>query len=300
MVGLKKNNFLVLSFILFLNSCAAVTVDSEKSLRLPAADNVDQIRLRQNSALIDQGGKCPPANQSLYRGIRGNYFNAIKVIKNMLGDEAEEHFSWRLTNILKERFSQPYTVDDIHKAKSLAFTELKQKVNKVSYVCGLAFSIETHIAEDSKNSLGIPSSLSFDVAAAYASIFGDSEGAILKIDEKISRAGRDFYMWKSQEETEYYIPIYIPNDDITAGWVPGLFIEKISSADGTEIRVHEYIWQRENTPIQDGPILFSIQMCTQDKKCESSLKKTTSEKANRVISALVEYIRQRGYRIVVQ
>lgn len=300
MIYRKKNNFLVICFVLFLNSCALFPTDSEKSRRLPSAEYSYQTQLRQNSALVDQGGKCPPANQSLYRGIRGNYFNAIKIIKNMLGDETEEHFSWRLTNILKERFSQPYTVDDVHNAKLLAFTELKQKTSKASNICGLTFSVETHIVEEHKNSLGIPSSLSFDVAAAYVSLFGGSEGAILKIDEKIPRAGRDFYMWKSQGEAEYYFPIYIPNDDITAAWVPGLFIEKTSSANGIEIKVHEYLWQREKSPIQDGPTLFSIQMCMPDKTCESDLKKTTSEKANQIMPALADYIRQRGYRIVVK
>lgn len=267
-----------------------------------ALPSYSQSVYQRQTSLVD-GPDCPAANVPLYRGTRGDFFGSVRIMRNMLGDEAAEYPSWALTNLLKRDSDSPYLVQDIARAKGSLAKKLDEAKKKKSYVCAMGFSVETHIVNDNKDSMGIPASLSFDVASSYATLFADtSEGSIIRVDEKYPRAGRDLYMFRSQQETEYYFPVSIPYDEITAGWTSdGVYLEKRSGTRGEAVvDVRDFNWdRRERTMDTGGKLLFSVSQCAFLDNCSSDRPDKLSGKQLTLAASVLEYLKGKPYRLVI-
>lgn len=242
------------------------------------------------------GADCPAAGAPLYRGTRGDFFGSLRVIRNMLGDEAAEYPSWALSKALKNGSL------DIPKAKAQLADSLEARKKKASRVCALGFSVETHIAADAKDSLGIPASLSFETASAYASLFADEAGSVIRMEERFPRAGRDYYMYTSQHETEYYFPVSIPHEDITGAWTSDdIYIEKGRGASGAVVDVRYFNWERrERTMDTDGRLLFSVARCGAGEACVSDDLSSLGGARLELASSLLDYLKGKPYKLLLR
>lgn len=266
-----------------------------------------QTKYQEQSSLVDYSTECPEAKTTLFRGTRGNFFGSIRIIKNMLGEEIEEYPSWALSGALAKKYNNNYNLEQFRAEKRILAEQLaklkKRMKRKQRPICGMSFAIETHIALDNKDSMGIPSTESFAVASAYATLFADDEGSIIEISENYPRAGKDPYMNDRIGEEEFYFPISIPFNEIRSAWTSdGVYIEKLVNNNELVISIREYQWHRkgrkERSLDRNGTELFTLSKCLKKDTCYENIKKPVNNRYRSLFLKLSQYANSKQLKII--
>ena len=276
-------NFIFLTFLLTNVSLFAQVPKVKKS-------SIDSAWLKNTS--LSNRTTCPQASL-LYRGMTGNFFTIEKAIENMLGDSLAELPSWRLSSIYKT-FDKNGKIDEINweNAKKIAASELNLLQKKYGeQVCNVAnyfaeLTMQGHNLNTRSKSLGIAFTPNKAYAAGYigAKIYVPSfdkneilvnSGILIGIKEHISRAGYAS-AYGNQNYEEFYVPIFVPKEDIFAAWTEDLHIEKTVDSAGN-LKVELYLVKNAfkslkfNVPLDETLIAEIVQCPNRNEFCESDL-----------------------------
>ena len=184
-----------------------------------------------------QGGTCAPAPSKIYRCVRKNFFPALRIIQNMIGDETAEHPSWRLTALLKKSHASPGDLKDYRRAKRKIIEQLQEeKEQHPSNACetinqeaiDLTFGMKG-VYRDSKDAIGIMASDSLPYTEFYC--LDDVTATFLVIEEKTPRStyAVSSKVYSGTVANEVVIPGFIPANDLVGGYTNDFAIEKTQS-----------------------------------------------------------------------
>ncbi len=253
---------------------------------------------------------CKGTTEPLYRCVRGGYFDALRVIRNMIGDETAEHTAWRITSLLQDFGRSQTNLDDYLWAKEEFSKLLTQSIaSHKQGVCEIVKQAAYLTAgggniSSSKESLGIIASEGSGYAEDYCRWSKDGKSVALVFTDKNELNGYAAGLsYAPDRGLEYVIPGFIPHDDITAGYTDKLAIYKILdsksytieirkrkitgfSSTTSEHKIASFI--RESRESQK--LLFKILPCSNNDRCESSRESLT--KADEIIPKLTESLKK--------
>lgn len=207
----------------------------------------------------------------------------------MLGDVLAELPSWRLSVIYKSLPSNESSDEEKWEyAKQIAKKELELlKQKNTGPTCSLAnifadMTMQGHDLNSRSKSLGIAFTPKKSYAAGYinakiyekaAPALGSStqSGIMIGIREHIPRAGFASEYGRN-EFAEFYVPIFVPHEDIFAAWTNSFHIEKKSDSSG-QIRVEIYRVKNAVEALKlsknlDEVIVAEIVPCSHADTCE--------------------------------
>lgn len=299
-------NITIINIIALLTLSTGVTVFASNFSNTP-------VSLIKSTSLVNLT-TCPSASV-LYRGISGNFFPIENVLKNMLGDSLAELPSWRLSTIYNSLKNEG-TSDSIkwETAKKIAEKEFNLLRNKnAGKICDLAnhFADLTMQGNDLKTrskSLGIAFTPNRSYAAGYigAKIYNASSasnesamqnGILVEIKEQIPRAGLASE-YGNQQFAEFYVPLFVPKEDISAAWTDSLHIEKqFDSSGNVKVKVFRVKNGAESLKLNwplDAVLIGEVVQCSDMELCESDDLRNNTELES--IKRSLMSLKERGIR----
>ena len=267
------------------------------------------------STSLSNGMSCPKA-PVLYRGMTGTFFTIERAMENMLGDSLAELPSWRLSSIYNSLDKMEGVPDEIRweNAKRIAAKELEHLQDKQGgHVCDITniFADLTMQGKELKirsQSLGIAFTPNMSYAAGYigAKIYNSSsednedlkKGIMIGIKEHVARAGYASE-YGNQKFAEFYVPIFVPKEDIFAAWTDNLHIEKKLDRLGN-LKVEIYSVKNATLSLKTGTSLDEeligevVQCFSADNHCNSE-EPQTNDRLDSIRGSLAK-LKKRGLR----
>lgn len=214
----------------------------------------------------------------LYRCVRGGYFTALRVIRNMLGDERAEHTAWKLTSLMREHGFDQENIDEYHWAKREAFRQLLA-AEKVSPACRL--STETGMQTTGGGNLA-KSHEAWAVLASEGSGYaedyclwdnGAKQAVLLQLNDVYQVNGASDGSYDFTRGYEYAIPLFIPHDTIESGYTETLALYKRGAV--VEVRQRNVLGFSSGNQIaspvaekrETQALLFKLESCDETGSC---------------------------------